>query len=468
MKFKSFFLFLILTCSFFLQKNTGYFLVHAIDNPGQYIISTTEKAINALTDNSITQNEKEKRFGKLFDENFDVPSISRFVLGKYWKSATTNQKKVFFVTFRNYMVKTYSSKFNEYSGEKLSLLNYENEPNLKLFIVHTALNRPNDPPIKVDWRVGLKKDRYVILDIIIEGISLAVTQRSEFVSVIDHNDGNLDNLIKLLKEKYDVDFVSIMDENMTSNLKWTKEFCKLYIKEGLTESVPWGTLGDAPSVAVKPEIIKVMKDAGCAYISFGFESASNKVLNEDIQKGQLRSHLPKTLETLKQEKMTPLTTFMIGNPHENIDDLMETVDFWIQNGAEIDPFICTPYVGSPIFYEYKDYILGQYDERLKLVNNGKHFDENLVQKWKLSALDKFMSECGDAFQYTATVSQYFTIPDLFAIKNFMYRHDTDRLLKMAHQRYEETGKEQWTHSEKWEKYCPVCKVKNEFNPLIVK
>ena len=201
MKFKSFFLFLILTCSFFLQKNTGYFLVHAIDNPGQYIISTTEKAINALTDNSITQNEKEKRFGKLFDENFDVPSISRFVLGKYWKSATTNQKKVFFVTFRNYMVKTFSSRFNEYSGEKLSLLNYENEPNLKLFIVHTALNRSNDPPIKVDWRVGLKKDRYVILDIIIEGISLAVTQRSEFVSVIDHNDGNLDNLIKLLKEK---------------------------------------------------------------------------------------------------------------------------------------------------------------------------------------------------------------------------------------------------------------------------
>ena len=61
MKFKSFFLFLILTCSFFLQKNTGYFLVHAINNPGQYIISTTEKAINALTDNSITQNEKEKR-----------------------------------------------------------------------------------------------------------------------------------------------------------------------------------------------------------------------------------------------------------------------------------------------------------------------------------------------------------------------------------------------------------------------
>ena len=144
---------------------------------------------------------QEKRFGKLFDDNFDIPSISRFVLGKYWKSSTKTQKKEFIVTFRNYIVKTYSSRFNEYTGEKLTLIDYENESNPKLFIVHTALNRPDDLPIKVDWRVGLKKDRYVILDIIIEGISLAVTQRSEFVSVIDQNDGNVDNLIKLLKEK---------------------------------------------------------------------------------------------------------------------------------------------------------------------------------------------------------------------------------------------------------------------------
>ena len=201
MKFSSFFLFVILSFSFFLQKNNESFLVYAISDPGSYVISTTEKAINTLTDESINQQEKEVRFGKLFDENFDIPSISRFVLGKYWKSATTAQKKEFIVTFRNYIVKTYSSRFNEYTGEKLSLINSENESNPKLFVVHTALNREDAPPIKVDWRVGLKKDRYVILDIIIEGISLAVTQRSEFVSVIEQNDGNVDNLIRLLKEK---------------------------------------------------------------------------------------------------------------------------------------------------------------------------------------------------------------------------------------------------------------------------
>ena len=272
------------------------------------------------------------------------------------------------------------------------------------------------------------------------------------------------NNVKLLKEKFNVDFISILDENMTSNLKWTQEFCDLYVKEGLDKIVKWGTLGDAPSVAVKPEIITVMRDAGCAYISFGFESASDKVLNQDIQKGQLRAHLQKTIDTLKNAKMMPLTTFMIGNMHENINDLMETVDFWIQNGAEIDPFICTPYVGSPIFYDNKDFLLQQYDTKLKLVADGKtRVDEKTLQKWKLLALDKFMTECGDATKYTATVSQYFTIPELFALKEFMHKHDTTRMLQMAHQKYDETGLEQWNHDKKWNKYCEVCISKAELS-----
>jgi len=274
--------------------------------------------------------------------------------------------------------------------------------------------------------------------------------------------------IKLLVEKYDVDFISILDENMTSNLKWTKEFCSLYVEEGLDKTVKWGTLGDAPSVAVQPSIVKTLKEAGCTYISFGFESASNKVLNEDIKKGQLRIHLQKTVDTLLEAKLTPLTTFMIGNPHENIDDLMETLDFWIQNGIEVDPFICTPYVGSPIFYDNRDFIYQQYDERLKLVLGGKYsVNDDTIKQWKLRALDKFMSDCGDALQYTATVSTYFTIGELYALKNFMYKHDTRRLLQMAHQRFDQTKLEQWKHSDKWNKYCEVCKADSELQDTIM-
>ena len=272
--------------------------------------------------------------------------------------------------------------------------------------------------------------------------------------------------IKLLVDKYNVDFISILDENMTSNLKWTKEFCDLYIEEGLDKSVKWGTLGDAPSVAVQPSIVKTLKEAGCTYISFGFESASDKVLNQDIKKGQIRSHLQKTVDTLIEAKMTPLTTFMIGNPHEDINDLMETLDFWIQNGIEVDPFICTPYVGSPIFYDNKDFIYQQYDEKLSHVLAGKYsISDHVLKQWRLRALDRFMSDCGDALQYTATVSQYFTIGELYALKNFMYKHDPKRLLQMAHQRYEQTNLEQWKHDDKWKKYCEVCKADSELQDM---
>ena len=275
------------------------------------------------------------------------------------------------------------------------------------------------------------------------------------------------NNVKLLVEKYNVDFISILDENMTSNLKWSQEFCDLYVSEGLDKTVKWGTLGDAPSVAVKPQIIQTMKDAGCEYISFGFESASDKVLNEDIQKGQLRKHLQITVDTIKKAKMTPITTFMIGNMHENIDDLMETVDFWIENGASIDPFICTPYVGSPIFYDNQDYLLQQYDSKLKMIADGKfNVSSDILKKWKLEALDAFMTECGDATQYTATVSQYFTIPELFALKEFMRTHDTRRMLQMAHQKFDETGLPQWKHSEKWSHYCEVCKSRKQLEETV--
>ena len=195
---------LVIFFSFFFISSPAkqsFNYVLAADDPGSYVMEMTKNAIDTLTNKSITQTEKEEQFGELFDTNFDVPSISRFVLGKYWKQASLDQKKKFITAFRNYVVKTYSSRFNEYSGETLQLVNFENESNPKIFLVHTILERKDAPVIKVDWRIGKKKDKFVILDIIIEGISLAITQRSEFVSVIDQNEGSIDQLILLLKEK---------------------------------------------------------------------------------------------------------------------------------------------------------------------------------------------------------------------------------------------------------------------------
>ena len=198
--FSNRFVLIIFTAFLFIFSPKQHYAI-AGDDPGVYVMEMTKNAIDTLTNQSTSQEEKEIKFGELFDKNFDIPSISRFVLGKYWKQASIDQKKKFIKSFRNYIVKTYSSRFNEYTGEQLKLLNTENESNPKIFLVHTALERQDAPFIKVDWRIGKKKDRFVILDIIIEGISLAITQRSEFVSVIDQNEGNIDQLISMLIER---------------------------------------------------------------------------------------------------------------------------------------------------------------------------------------------------------------------------------------------------------------------------
>ncbi|HWY34972.1 MAG TPA: radical SAM protein, partial [Nitrosopumilaceae archaeon] len=103
---------------------------------------------------------------------------------------------------------------------------------------------------------------------------------------------------------------------------------------------------------------------------------------------------------------------------------------------------------------------------LKLAKETDYVNQEIMERWKMQALDKFMAECGDATLYTATVSQYFTIPELIALKRFMYKHDTRRILQMAHQRYDQTRLQQWNHDKKWSKYCPVCVAQEELSPKI--
>ena len=264
--------------------------------------------------------------------------------------------------------------------------------------------------------------------------------------------------MKHLVEEYDLGYVFIADENLTSNRKRTIELCNLMIEEGLPDKVKWGTAGDAASV--DDDIIELMKKAGCTFITFGGESASDKVLKYDIQKGTTRKNNQEAVDVMQRQGMEPIMTFMLGNPNENIDDICETTDFFIQNNLQCDPFICTPYPGTKLYLDYEQQILEQFDERLAEIKNLPKgaIDENLIAKWKDEALDKFLSSLDDADVLSATVSQVFSPHDLLGLKALMFSHDIPKLLKTAHQR-------NWSHSQKWTPQCPICCAKEEVNEL---
>ena len=259
----------------------------------------------------------------------------------------------------------------------------------------------------------------------------------------------------LARWKYGIDFASILDENMLSNRKWTEEFCQLYMERGLHEVVSWGSLGDAPSVAVNPDLVRVMKEAACKYISFGFESASDRTLANDIGKGQTQKHEQIAVDTMVKNGLNPVATFMLGNPTETVDDLLETVMFWIKNRIEVDPFICTPYPGSAYFYKYRRKIEEQYDYRLEYVKDKPGLvNPEQEKEWRLAALDRFLNDLDDATVLTATISEVYHYGDLLAFRNLMHMKDMGRILKFAHYR-------NFPHQDKWKQWCPVCKAQEE-------
>jgi radical SAM superfamily enzyme YgiQ (UPF0313 family) len=269
--------------------------------------------------------------------------------------------------------------------------------------------------------------------------------------VVDH--------MKFLYEKYNIDFCYMLDENLTSNKKRVHELCDLMIAEGITQKIHWGTAGD--SASVDDELIHHMKQAGCTFVTYGGESGSDRVLKYDIGKGTTRQHNQNAVDIMKRQGMEPVMTFMVGNPNEDINDVLETTDFFIKNNILCKPFICTPYPGTKIFLDYQDMILGQFDERLIQIKDlpDGYIDKKLIEEWKLEALKKFLVALDDADVLSAYVSQVFNHADLLGIQTLMYDKDMTRLLKLAHLR-------NWSHQDKWKKFCPVCEAKDSLSQLV--
>ena len=143
---------------------------------------------------------KRARFAQLFHEDFDGPGIARFVVGRYWRTASQEEQQEFVRLFEDYIALVYTARLGDFGGERFSIRTSRSDGDG--VIVSTAIFRAdNTSPMNVDWRLVTDNGAYKINDIIIEGISMGVTQRSEFFSVIQRHGGQLRDLIALMREK---------------------------------------------------------------------------------------------------------------------------------------------------------------------------------------------------------------------------------------------------------------------------
>ncbi len=157
------------------------------------------ESIKELTDPATPQPEREARFRRLLNEHFDMAAMSKFVLGRYWRLATDSQRTEFQHAFEDYIVHSYSARFREYRGTGLYVAGSANEAS-GVVIVHSKINTSKTEDVPVDWRLHSADGGFMIVDIVIEGVSMAVTERSDFASVMQSR-GGIEGLIEALRAK---------------------------------------------------------------------------------------------------------------------------------------------------------------------------------------------------------------------------------------------------------------------------
>jgi len=169
-------------------------------DPKQFIAEIVAEAKEILVETN-SQEFKTKKLSEMALKTVDIKGIGYYTLGNYRKELSDNQKEEYSVLFEQYFLKSFTSRLTDYSDPKIDVLGVE-VLNPKYTIVKSLLLATNKKPaVKIDWRIYTKNpDKPLIRDIIIEGLSLARTQKEEFASVIESNNGDITKLFITLKE----------------------------------------------------------------------------------------------------------------------------------------------------------------------------------------------------------------------------------------------------------------------------
>ena len=169
-------------------------------NPSEFINSISIEASEILS-SKLSESEKVSKLKMIAEESVDIDGVGLYTLGKYRKTLTNEQKEEYKKLFREYFLKSFSGRLVVYNDAKIAVIS-EEVKNEKYTIVYSKLIGTTDrPEVKIDWRVYTKDpENPLIRDLVIEGLSLARTQKEEFNSIIANNGGNIEALFENLNK----------------------------------------------------------------------------------------------------------------------------------------------------------------------------------------------------------------------------------------------------------------------------
>ena len=169
-------------------------------SPEEFVRETGARVFSSLGEEGLDATEHTRRFRSLLNEAFDLPAITRFVLGRYWRTASDEEKTEFSSLFEKYLVQAYANRFRDLGDKKLKVLRSQ-ELTGGQTLVMSEIDVEDSQPVKVNWRIRGAGQEFKITDVLVEGVSMSVTQRDEFASVIRQGGGRIDGLLRILRKK---------------------------------------------------------------------------------------------------------------------------------------------------------------------------------------------------------------------------------------------------------------------------
>ncbi len=167
-----------------------------------FVADFTRKGLDEILMANIPNAEKQKRFRDMFKTYFDIPGIGRFVLARYLKAASPEDLAKFQALFEDVIVYTWSRRFSEYNGQTLQVSGQQ--PDGEGMLVKSTINGTNNTHYAVDWRLRKRPDGLKVLDIIVEGVSMAITYRQDYSTVISQSGSFAGLLAQMEKQVADL------------------------------------------------------------------------------------------------------------------------------------------------------------------------------------------------------------------------------------------------------------------------
>lgn len=189
---------LVLLFGLFFISSSSYAQDKAAE---RYMQNLGDQVVEILGSDSASSEATHERLRSLLESNFALTAMGKFALGKYWRGATPSEKSEFQNLFRLSVIDHYIHRFETHTNERFDVVGSRNEKDGAI-VVSSDLMRPSGPPLRLDWRLYRTGGIFKVYDVLLDGISMSITQRSEYSSVIQKEGHGVNGLNKVMQAKW--------------------------------------------------------------------------------------------------------------------------------------------------------------------------------------------------------------------------------------------------------------------------